>query len=113
MEDKDRAMQNTEYTGMYWDMVYISTALAFVIRAANDWKASRAHPLDWLEAVHIGMGLLYCLLPLFLGLAFRRNLKREMDRDLLSLRTFQICSLRIAMLLFFVYMGMMIFPTGK
>jgi predicted transporter len=114
MEGKDRAMlQNTEYAGMYWGMVYILTVFAFLVRAANDWKVARNHPPDWLDATMMGMGLLYCLIPLFLGLAFRRALKREMDRDLLSPRTFQICSFRIAMLLIFVYLGIMIFPIGK
>jgi predicted histidine transporter YuiF (NhaC family) len=94
-------------------IVYILVAVAFLIRATNDWKVARTHPPDWLDATTMGMGLIYCLLPLIFGLIFRRTLKREMDRNLMSLRTLKLCSFRIAILLFFVYMGMTISPTGK
>ena len=113
MEANDRVMQNTEYAGMYWGIVYILAVAAFLLRAANDWKVARTHPPDWLDVTTIGMSLIYCLLPLIFGLVFRRALKKEMDRDFMSLRTFQICSFRIAILLFLVYMGMMIFPISR
>jgi hypothetical protein len=113
MEVKDHAMQGTDDARMYWSIVYAFTVLAFLVRATNDWKAARTHPFDWMDTIFIGMGLLYCIIPLILGLAFRRNLKKERDRELLSVRTYAICNIGIAQLLFFVYLGMMIFPIKR
>lgn len=113
MEIKDRALQNTEYVGMYWGLVYVSTAASFLRRTENVWTIVHTHPFVWWGVVVIVLELFYCLLPLFLGLAFRKILKKEKDRELLSARTYEICDFRIAQLLLFVYVGMMLFPMGK
>jgi len=59
------------------------------------------------------VGLSYCLVPLFVGLAFRKTLKKELDQESMSLRTFKICDSGIAQLLILVYLGMTIFPVVK
>jgi len=113
MEGEDRALQNIEYAGMYWVIVYVMAPFALLFRAGFEWKVARLHPFGWIDAVLACVGLVYCLFPLSLGLAFRRALRKERDRDLLSERTYSICSFRIAQLLFIVYLGMMTFPRGK
>jgi hypothetical protein len=46
------------------------------------------------------------ILPLLLGEAFRKVLKRELNKGLLSARTYEICDYWIANLLMLVYAGM-------
>ena len=113
MGSEDRALQNTEYAGMYWVIVYLLALVAFLVRAGFEWNAAHAHPFEWIDAILSGMGLLYCLFPLILGLAFRRTLRKERMRELLSERTYSICNFGIAQLLFTVYLGMVVFPRGK
>ena len=113
MGSDDRALQNTEYAGMYWVIAYLLALVAFLVRASYEWKAAHAHPFEWNDAVLAGMGLIYSFFPVILGLAFRRTLRKERARDLLSERTYSICNFRIAQLLFFAYLGMIVFPRGK
>jgi hypothetical protein len=111
MEKEDRALQGTENAGMFWGVVYFLVFAVLLIRIINIWRAAHSQSFDWAGISENGMNLIYGILPGLVGLMFRKTLKKELNRGMLSDRTYKICNWHIALLLFFTYMGMMA-PTG-
>jgi uncharacterized membrane protein YozB (DUF420 family) len=109
MESKEAALSGTEYTRMYWIMDYFFAGVVFLIRMKQLAEIWSRRPLDSLSIVTNSLGLLYCFLPLLVGIWFRRTLKAELHREMMNTRTYVICNWRIAQLLFIVYLGMLIF----
>jgi hypothetical protein len=56
----------------------------------------------------VAIEILALPIPLWMGLAFRKTLKDELDKCLLSDRTYQICDYWIAQLLLLVYICLVI-----
>ena len=110
MDSKEAALSGTEYTKMYWGADYLLAGVVFLYRSTSLVEVIlHGQPYDVQKIFMSGLSLVYCFLPLILGVAFRKLLKRELDRELLSTRTYLICNWRIAQLLFIVYIGMMLF----
>jgi hypothetical protein len=106
MESDDRALKGTENAHIMWLLVYMIVVGTFLVQILHVWELEHAQPFSWWEAVNGGLGALFCLLPLCMGIAFRKLLKGELNKDQLSTRTYKICDLWIAQLLFIAYMAM-------
>lgn len=111
MEAEDVAAKNAEYARIYWVIDFALSGAALLERSTLFWKPLHAVPIDLLGLLFGGLSVLYCLFPLVMGQLFRRLLKRELEKESLSMRMFEICDWRIAQLLFAVYMGMLIFKV--
>jgi len=105
MKLEDRDLSETEKARIQWGFVYFFAALT-LLRLA--WDTFLARPFSWHIAIDNGLGLLICPFPLLIGLMFRRLLKRELAKDLLSARTYQVCDYWIAQLLVFAYLAIMV-----
>jgi hypothetical protein len=106
MESDDRTLKGSENANILWLLVYMVVVSTFLVQVLHVWELTHAQPFSRWGAVNGGLGALFCLLPLCMGIAFRRLLKGELNKDLLSARTYKICDLWIAQLLFIAYMAM-------
>jgi hypothetical protein len=109
MEIEDAALNNTEYARAYWVIDCVFCGVVFLERMLDFWKSVHTAPSDLLGWVPHCLAILYVFFPLLAAYQFRRLLKRESQRELLSARMFAICDWRIAQLLFLAYMGLLIF----
>lgn len=109
MEIEDTALNNTQYARTYWVINCVLCGVVFLERLGVLWKSVHVDPSDLLELVPSCLAVLYVFLPLLATWQFRRLLSRELQKDLLSARTFEICDWRIAQLLFLTYMGLLVF----
>jgi hypothetical protein len=107
VEDEDKALKGTEKAGTLWSIVYVLAALGFLRRMFDLWFACHELPFRWRAPIDSGFDMLFLPLPLLVGMAFRGLLKKELGKDLLSPRTYEICEYWVALLLLVVYMGMM------
>jgi len=113
MKSKEAALSGTEYTRMYWIADYMLAGIVFLVRMIQLAEIWSRRPIDSLNIFTSSLGLLYCFLPLLVGIAFRRLLGAEMQREMMGTRTYVICNWRIAQLLFIVYLGMLIFSERR
>jgi hypothetical protein len=109
MEGEDVAVKNTEYARIYWVIDCALGGAVILERSTLFWKPLHAVPIDLLGLLFGGLSIGYCILPILMGQLFRRLLKRELEKESLSMRMFEICDWRIAQLLFAVYLGMLLF----
>ena len=109
MDIEEAASNNTQYTGAYWVIDCVFCGEVSLERMFTFWKSAHVVPSDpwgWFQPC---LAMVYVFLPLLVGYQFRRLLKRELQKELLSARMFAICDWRIAQLLFLAYMGLLIF----
>ena len=106
MESGDRALIGTESAGILWLLAYVFVAVTFLGQVFDVSHRIHMQPLTWWDAVNGGLGVLSSLFPLCMGLAFRKLLKGELNKDLLTTRTYKICDLWIAQLLLIAYIAM-------
>jgi len=111
MTIEDRALKGTEYTGLLWVGAYFAIAAALVGRSFHLWGALHAQPLGWKAPVDIGFELLVLPVPLLMSLAFRKMLRAELGKDLISMRTYRICDYWIAQLLLYAYFCLVIIQS--
>jgi hypothetical protein len=110
VDNEDRALKGTQYTWFLWQVVYVSVAFAFLIRALNLWGAFLTGSYHWWHAVGWGGALLMTAVPLIMGLAFRKVLKGELAKETLNARTYRICDFWIAQLLLYAYIALITYP---
>jgi hypothetical protein len=103
MESQDRALKGTENTGLLWMLVYLLIGVIFLDRAFNAWDAFHTQTFSWRILIDFGCQFLALPIPLTMGLAFRKTLKGELAKNLLSERTYRICHSWIAQLLLLAY----------
>jgi amino acid transporter len=106
MESDDGALKGTENAHIMWLLVYMIVVGTFFVQVLHVRELTHARPFSWWDAVNGGLGVLFCLFPLCMGIAFRTLLKGELSKDLLSTRTYKICDLWIPQLLFIAYIAM-------
>jgi hypothetical protein len=109
MENEDRALKGTQNAWYTWQVVYVGTFFVFLLRVACFVVDIPSRPFSWWHAVGGGIGPFLALVPLLMGLAFRKLLKDELGKEMLSARTYRICDYRIAQLLLFTYFTMMVY----
>lgn len=103
MESEDRALQETEKTRRLWVCVYLFAALAFLKHLFQAWDMIHSQPFSWRHSIDAGFELIVLPGPLLIGLGFRRTIKNQLGKNLLSESTSQICTEWIALLLYAVY----------
>jgi hypothetical protein len=108
MESKDRALKGTAAAPELWGAVYMLLVFALLARALRAWERFGGKPLGWQDWIGIGVDLLICPIPLLVGIAFRRLVTRELGDSRLNNRTYKICNYRIAELLVFTYITMVL-----
>ena len=108
MASEADALKGTENAGTIWTLLYLIATVELVFRVVDVWFAFHAQPFGWKKPVDLGFEILALPIPLWMGLAFRKTLKNELDKGLLSDRTYQICDCWIAQLLLLVYICMVI-----
>jgi hypothetical protein len=110
VDKEDRALKGTQYTWFLWQVVYVSMAFALLIRALNLWGAFLKGSYNWWHAISWGCALLMTAVPLIMGLAFRKVLNGELEKEMLSARTYRICDFWIAQLLLYAYFALITYP---
>ncbi|MGA3046244.1 MAG: hypothetical protein ABSD67_06450 [Terracidiphilus sp.] len=98
------ALKGTENAGAIWTLLYLVATVELLFRLVDVWFAFHARPSGWKKPIDLGFEILGLPIPLWMGLAFRRTLKDELDKSLLSERTYQICDYWIAQLLLLIYL---------
>jgi len=84
--------------------------LAFVLlsRALHLWNQMKGQPVDQHELFEIGLELVFYPAPLLLGNAFRKLMRIELSKSLLSQRSYKICNYWIAKVLILAYIAMVL-----
>jgi len=108
MESPDRALRGTAATPELWGAVYMMLVFAVLSRVLRAWLLLEGKPIGWQDVVGLGVSLLVCPAPLLIGRAFRKLLKSEVNKSLLSQRTFKICNFWIAQLLVLAYIALVL-----
>jgi hypothetical protein len=108
METNDRALRFTAATPELWGAVYMMLIFTLAARAFHGWERLGGKQLEWPDALVIAVDLLVCPVPLVIGVAFRRLLKKEVHRSLLNSRTYRICNFWIAQILIIAYITMVL-----
>jgi hypothetical protein len=73
MESEDRALKGTENTGMFWTLLYLMAAAAFIFRSVDVWFAFHAQPFGWKKPVDLGFEILLLPVPLVMALPFGKR----------------------------------------
>jgi hypothetical protein len=102
------AEKNFEYAPMCWVISYFLSGVVFLQHLDHLWMV-RTRPTDVLGMVFGALTLIYSFLPVLIGRAFRRRLKNGLANGSLTLQTFRSCDWGIAQLVFFAYLGMLLF----
>jgi hypothetical protein len=102
------AMYGVSLTPMLKYVTYFGAAVALLGSILHLWDSSHEHPVLWMKVFKYGMGIFFAIFTLFLCEAFRKVLRQELAKGLLSARTYEICDYWIATFLLFVYMGMLL-----
>jgi hypothetical protein len=105
LKSEDRALQEAEKTRWLWVCVYLFAALAFLKHLSQAWDMIHSQPFSWRLSIDAGFDLIVLSGPLLIGLGFRRTIKNELGKNLLSERTSQVCDDWIALLLYAVYLA--------
>jgi len=108
MQIKDRALKGTAATPELWGAVYMLLVFALLARALRAWERYAGRPLGWQDWIAIGVDLLICPVPLLVAIAFRRLVTRELGNSGINTRTYKMCNYRIAELLVFTYITMVL-----
>jgi hypothetical protein len=103
MASEDNALKGTENASTIWKLLYLVAAFGFIFRLSNLWFAFHAQPFSWKKPVDLGFEILALPLPLWMGVGCRRMLNSELDKGMLSDRTYRICDYWIAHLLVSAY----------
>jgi len=85
--------------------------VAFLSCLFHVWIAFDVHPFTWKTPIDLCFGILALPIPMIIGLHFRKTLRNELYKDLLSERTYRICDRWISRLLLYVYMGFLLFQN--
>jgi len=113
MKLENRNLTETEKSRVVWGITYVVAVIVFSYRAMHTWDIFHAHPFVWWHSIFGCMNLLFCLFPLLFGITIRRQLKRDLDRDLVSARTCQVYGYLVAFLLYFSYMAMELYEQPR
>lgn len=108
MDSRDRALRGTAATPELWGAVYMMLVFAVLSRALHAWARFNGTAIDWQQAVVVGINILICPALLWMGIAFRSLLKSELNKNLLSLRTYKICNFWIPQILIMAYITMVL-----
>jgi hypothetical protein len=108
MARPDYALKVTAATPQLWGAVYMMLVFTAAERAFHAWQRLHGVPTNWRDAVVVAVDLLVCPLPVIVGIAFQRLLKREANRTALSPRTYKICSSWIPQMLILAYVTMVL-----
>jgi len=92
-----------------WGGAYMFVGIALFYWAFRSLHLIHLQPVNWSDAINAGIYLVVCFVPLYAGSAFRKLLRGDLDKDLLSTRTYQICDSEIAQLVALSYLAMVIF----
>ena len=109
MSGEFQDLPGSKRTLVMWGLVALFAALTVSYRAAHVWSLIHAQASSGLVIAAWGMQLLFCLIPLGVGLAFRGLLKGELSRELIAARTYRMCDWWIAILLYFSYFAMVLY----
>jgi hypothetical protein len=107
MKLEERDLSETEKTKISWMIVYLFVSLTLLSLMFHAWDLSHVQPFRWHDAIDVGLQFLICPFPLLMGIFFRGLLRKELKKNLLSARTYQICDYWIAQLLVYSYMVML------
>jgi hypothetical protein len=108
MENDDRTPKGIAATPELWGAVYMMLIFTISERAFHSWQRLAGKPIRWDEAVAVGVDLLVCPVPLLMGFAFRRRLRREARNGQLDAKIYRICNFWIAQLLVLAYVTMVL-----
>jgi hypothetical protein len=108
LQSNDRALRGTAATPELWGAVYMMLVFALLCRALKAWNRLEGQPIELGQIIQVAVDLLICPAPIFMGIAFRNLVKREVRKNLITPRTFKICNFWIAQLLVLVYIAMVI-----
>jgi len=111
MESQDRAQKDAENPGLLWALAYFLLAVALLAHASHGWEALHSQPFSWISASDLGLRLLLLPIPLTMGLGFRRTLKNERRKDMLTERTCRICDSWMPQLLIMAYLCLVVIQT--
>jgi hypothetical protein len=109
MKLEDRDPNERKGARIEWGGAYMFVGIAISYWAFRSWHLIHLQPFNWSDAINAGIYLVVCLVPLYAGLAFRKLLKSDLNEDLLSARTYQICDSQIAQMLALSYLAIVIF----
>ncbi|MGD0628376.1 MAG: hypothetical protein ABR987_03440 [Terracidiphilus sp.] len=102
------AVHGFPLTPILKSVTYFVAAVALLGLLLHVWDSSHEHPALWMKVFKYGSGAFFAIFTLLLGETFRRVLRQDLAKGLLSARTYEICDYWIASLLLFVYMGMLL-----
>lgn len=103
MASEDQAMKGTENSSLFWVLVYMIAALAYLVALVGAWTTYREHQFNLMMAVKFCAELVALPIPLMMGRVFRKTLKNELGKGLLGERTFRMCDSWIPQLLLWSY----------
>ena len=113
MKLENRDLTETEKTRLVWVITYAMAASTILFRTIHTWEIVHTPPFSWWRSAFGCFNLLFCLFPLLFGIAIRRSLKRDLNRDQLSPRAYQLYGYLIAMLVYFAYMAMVLYEQPR
>jgi hypothetical protein len=108
MQNRDRALRGTAAAPELWGGVYMMLIFVILSRALHAWTRMEGQPIDWHQMVEFGAELLFCPAPLLLGNAFRKLMRIELSKNLVSQRTYKICNFWTAKVLMIAYIAMVL-----
>jgi hypothetical protein len=108
MQIRDRALRGTAAAYQLWGGVYMMLAFILLIRALHVWNQMNGQPFGQHQLFEIGLELTFYPAPLLLGCAFRKLMRIELSKSLLSQRTYKICNYWIAKVLILAYIAMVL-----
>lgn len=108
MPNYDRAMKGTAATTELWGAVFMMLIFAIAARTFHAWQKLSGQPLSLAEIVPIVVDLLILPVPLVMGFAFRKLLRRELTKSRLNRRAYKICNFWIAQILVLAYVTMVL-----
>ena len=108
MRSRDRALRGTAAAPELWGGVYMMLAFVLLSRALHIWNQMNGQSFGQHQLFEIGLELTFYPAPLLLGSAFRKLMRIELSKSLLSQRTYKICNYWIAKVLILAYIAMVL-----
>ncbi|MGA7831694.1 MAG: hypothetical protein WCA21_12095 [Terracidiphilus sp.] len=108
MKLEEHDINETEKTKIFWTITYFFVFITLSYCVFNAWNRTSIEPFGWHLAIDLAIKLVMIPIPLIMGVLFRNLLRKNLAKDLLSERMYQICNLWIAQLLCNSYLAMVI-----
>jgi hypothetical protein len=108
MQIRDRALRGTAAAPELWGGVYMMLAFVLLSRALHMWSQLNGQSIDRHQWFEIGLELTFYPAPLLLGNAFRKMMRVELSKNLVSQRTYKICNFWTAKVLMLAYIAMVL-----